>query len=386
MQNIRESNRTALRSRIRATLSKRADTRPLVSIVTPAYNESAIIEKNLQRLCAYLKGQEHSFRWELVIVDDGSTDGTGAVADRFAAEHKEVKVAHHIVNRNLGGALQTGFRIATGDYIVTLDIDLSYSELHIGQLLDRIIGTDADIVLASPYMQGGRHTNVPVFRLLLSRGVNRIMRAMSPQKIHTFTGMVRVYKKDFLRKLNLKSITYSINPEILYKAMILRARIEEIPAHLDWSGQQKTGRASGMRIFSNILAGLMSGFIFRPYILFMSIGLGLLLVSLYIIAWIFAHTFAILPEIGLAAGSFEDRFGMAVAAVFQQRPYSFMVGGVTLIIALQFLGIGFLSLQNKRYFEELFHINTTILGNHLEKDEGELKMKSTNNHGRQFST
>jgi hypothetical protein len=108
----------------------------------------------------------------------------------------------------------------------------------------------------------------------------------------------------------------------------------------------------------------MSGFIFRPYFFFMSIGLGLLLTASYIILWIFIHTFAALPEIPLDSGNFEYRFGMAVAKVFMERPYSFMVGGISLIVALQFLGIGFLSLQNKRYFDELFHFNTTLLRNH----------------------
>lgn len=334
---------------------------PLVSVITPAYNESAILNKNLERLCAYLETLEHAYQWELIVVDDGSRDGTSELADEFAGLHENVKVHHHPVNRNLGGALQTGFRAATGEYVVVLDLDLSYSERHIELMLDRIVASGADIVLASPYMKGGKNTGVPVFRLLLSRVVNRMMQSLAPQKLHTFTGMVRAYRKDFLDKLNLKSFSYSINSEILYKAMILRAHIEEIPAHLDWSSCQKGGRTSSIRILRGIAAGLMSGFIFRPYVFFMTVGLALLLLALYIIAWIFIHTFGVLPEIALEAGNLEYRFGEAVARVFRERPYSFMVGGVSLIVALQFLGIGFLSLQNKRYFEELFHFNTTLL-------------------------
>lgn len=344
------------------------DGRPLASVITPAFNESAIILKNLGRLCAYLKTLEDAYRWELIVVDDGSTDDTGELARRFAAGHSQVKVFQHRVNRNLGAALQTGFRAAAGEYVVVMDLDLSYSENHIERLLARLRASGADIVLASPYMKGGKNTNVPFFRLLMSRVANRMMQYLAPQKVHTFTGMVRAYRKSFLNKLNLKSLSYSINPEILYKAMILRARIEEIPAHLDWSAHKKTGRASSMRIFKGITAGLMSGFIFRPYVFFMSVGLALFFVSLYIIAWIFIHTFSVLPEIAQEAGNFEDRFGYAVAVVFRERPYSFMVGGISLIVALQFLGIGFLSLQNKRYFEELFHFNTTILSNNMDKE------------------
>lgn len=338
----------------------------MVSIITPAYNEAAIIEKNLQEIVDYMEALQDRYRWELLVVNDGSKDDTGRLADEFARSHEQVRVIHHIVNRNLGGALQTGFQAARGDYVIVLDIDLTYSANHIEQLLSRITETDADMVIASPYMKGGRNTAVPWFRLLLSRVVNRLMRLMSPSKIHTFTGMVRVYKKSFLQKLNLKSITYSINPEIIFKGIILRARIEEIPAHLDWSRQEKTGRTSSIRIFDGILAGLMSGFIFRPYFFFLGIGFILFAISFYIVLWIFIHTFSVLPEIPLVAGNFEDRFGLAVARVFSERPYSFMVGGICLIISFQFLGIGFLSLQNKRYFDELFHINTTMLEKHFQ--------------------
>jgi glycosyltransferase involved in cell wall biosynthesis len=346
---------------------------PLVSIITPAYNESAIIEANLERLCLYMAGLEKLYRWELIVVNDGSTDNTGELADKFSEIHPQVKVHHHPANRNLGGALQTGFRLAQGDYIVVMDIDLSYSEDHIERMLAKMRETDADIVVASPYMEGGKNTAVPFFRLFLSRGANWIMRLMSPIPIHTFTGMVRAYKGTFLRSLNLKSVTYSINPEIINKGLILRARIEEIPGHLDWSRQRKLGqsRVSGIRISNGIVAGLMSGFIFRPYMFFMSIGIGLLIVALYIIAWIFVHTFSMLPEIAQDAGNFENRFGIAVGMVFQERPYSFMVGGIALMVALQFLSIGFLSLQNKRYFDELFHISTTILKNQRQETGNE---------------
>ncbi len=343
--------------------SSSSNPKPGVSIITPAFNEAAILVENLLRLCQYMEGLSDQYDWDILVIDDGSTDGTGAIADEFSLHHPEVKVIHHQDNRNLGAALQTGFSNASGDYVIVMDLDLTYSEKHIGKMLTKIIASNADIVIASPYMKGGSNTAVPFFRLLLSKVVNWLMQWMAPGKIRTFTGMVRAYKRSFLKKLNLKSTTYSINPEIIFKGQILRAKIVEIPAHLDWTSQKKLGkkRTSGIRIFNGIAGGLMSGFIFRPYMFFMTVGLIFLLIAFYIIAWIFIQTFQVLPEIAIGMGNIEDRFGMAVARVFQERPYSFMVGGITLIVALQVLGIGFLSLQNKRYFDELFHINTTLL-------------------------
>ncbi len=95
--------------------------------------------------------------------------------------------------------------------------------------------------------------------------------------------MVRAYKADFIRNANLKSADYEINPEIMYKAMILRARIIEIPAHLDWTEQNKFSgkRTSSIRIIKGFFSGLMSAFIFRPYIFFIGIGSVLMLLSMY---------------------------------------------------------------------------------------------------------
>ncbi|MEM6629155.1 MAG: glycosyltransferase family 2 protein [Bacteroidota bacterium] len=335
----------------------------LVTLVTPAYNEADILDENMAELCAYMEGLESKYDWEILIVNDGSKDGTRELADSFAKERENIQVHHHEVNKNLGGALQTGFRLAKGDIIIVMDMDLSYEPSHIERLLNRMEETKADVVIASPYMKGGKNTKVPFTRLLLSKVVNYFMRKVSNKGIHTFTSMVRAYRGDFLRNLNLKSNTYSINPEIIYKAFILRAKVEEIPAHLDWSAQVQEGvqRTSSIRIFKGILAGLMSGFIFRPYAFFMGIGLILMLVSVWVIGWIFFHTFSILPDVVVEAGMFNDRFSEAVRIVFQQRPHAFFVGGITLLVSLQFLGIGFLSLQNKRYFDELFHINSNQL-------------------------
>ena len=340
-----------------------AGEKKLVTLVTPAYNEADILEENLTVICDYMQALEYKYDWEILIVNDGSKDGTRELADNFAKDRDNVLVHHHEVNKNLGGALQTGFRLAKGDIIIVLDMDLSYEPSHIGRLLAKMEETKADIVIASPYMKGGKNTKVPFIRLVLSKVMNFFMRKVSNKGIHTFTSMVRAYKGDFLRNLNLKSNTYSINPEIIHKAFILRAKVEEIPAHLDWSAQVAEGvqRTSSIRILRGILAGLMSGFIFRPYAFFMGLGLLLMLVSLWVIGWIFFHTFSILPDVVVEAGMFNDRFSEAVRIVFQQRPHAFFVGGITLLVSLQFLGIGFLSLQSKRYFDELFHINSKEL-------------------------
>jgi len=337
--------------------------KPLVSIILPAFNEEGIIERNIARLYDYLDGLAAHYIWEVLVINDGSSDQTGPLADKIAESHTNMSVYHHNINRNLGTALRTGFKKSKGDYVVVLDIDLSYAPYHIEKLLTEIQECEADMVIASPYMKGGKNTAVPKVRLLLSKTINWMMRKASRLDIYTFTGMVRAYKGDFIRSINTKSSTFDINSEIILKAYILRAIVTEIPAHLDWSDQKAMGktRTSSLRIVMGIFNGLVNSFIFRPYMFFWIAGITIFLISLYIIVWIFINTYFEYGGTAIMATGFEDRFSLAVSEVFRQRPYSFIVGGTTLIISIQLLGLGFISLQKKRYFDELFHLNSAIL-------------------------
>jgi len=336
--------------------------KPLVSIVVSAYNEAAILKENISRICDYMNSLKN-YTWELVLINDGSKDETGKIADDFAKGKENIRVLHNKANLFLGNSLRKAFHVCEGKYIVTMDIDLSYSTDHLRKLLDTIVETNADVVIASPYMKEGKVTDVPFTRDLLSRVVNKFLSLLSHQKIHTFTGMVRAYNSKFLKNLSLKAQDFEINPEIIYKTLLLRGRIVEIPAHLDWSYKKATpsARKSKIRFTRGILSGLMSGFILRPYIFFMLIGLVLLILALYIIVWLIINTLAIYPEVTTTGNYFDERFSIAVAEIFRRKPYAFFVGGISLIVSLQFLSLGFLSLQSKRYFEELFHLNTTIL-------------------------
>ena len=108
-----------------------------ISIVIPCYNEEAILPGNLDTIINYLESKSFKYKWEILIVNDGSKDATGDIADEFASRRAEIRVIHHPVNLNLGHALQTGFRHSKGDVIIVLDVDLSYSIEYIEQMTDR---------------------------------------------------------------------------------------------------------------------------------------------------------------------------------------------------------------------------------------------------------
>lgn len=339
-----------------------ATNKPFISIIAPCYNEEAILEINIKKILCYLEEKSDKYGWELVIINDGSKDKTGEIANKLEKENVAIRVIHHHANLNLGNAIKTGFSNSKGEIIVVLDIDLSYAVEYIETMVDKLIESNADIVMASPYMKGGKVTAVPFFRRIMSSWVNRFMRLAAQDKYHTFTGMVRAYRKEFVKTLNLKAIDYEINPEIIYKGMILRAKIEEIPARLDWTEQNKFAgkRTSSLRVLRSFFSGLMSGFIFRPYIFFIGIGTILMLLSLYELVWLLYDTLSDLAMVNSILKDGHRTFSDSLAMQFKKNPQSFLVGGVTFIIAIQFLSLGFLSLQNKRYFEELFHLGTSF--------------------------
>ena len=102
-----------------------------ISVVVPCYNEEAILSINLTTIIKYLESKSHKYLWEILIINDGSKDRTGQIANEFADQRKEIRVIHHPVNLNLGHALQSGFCNSRGDVIVVLDVDLSYSVEYI---------------------------------------------------------------------------------------------------------------------------------------------------------------------------------------------------------------------------------------------------------------
>lgn len=346
--------------------------KPLVSIVVAAYNEESIIENSLHIISEYMDSLEAKYEWELIIVNDGSTDKTGAIAEDFVAGRDNVFVLHHMYNFRLGQALRFAFHRTRGDYVVVLDIDLSYSPEHIQRMLTKIRETNAKIVIASPYMPGGRVSNVPWLRKKLSAWANKFLsivvrRDGYSDKLTTITGMVRTYDGIFLRNLDLKAMDFDINMEIIYKSKILRARIIEIPAHLCWIAEKNVDspakiRRSSLRIFASIFQSFLFGFLFSPFRFFILPGLMLLILSLYPISWTFIHTIKHFHRLSFLEGPLDHRFSEAIGAAFNQAPHAFIVGGVALLVAIQLVSLGFLALQKKRYFEELFHLGSKIYG------------------------
>ncbi|MBM4306646.1 MAG: glycosyltransferase, partial [Deltaproteobacteria bacterium] len=221
--------------------------------------------------------------YEIIVVNDGSTDHTLEVLQGIASLNKRIKIVSYSKNIGRGMALRTGFREAEGEIIVSIDADLSYDPRYINDFLKVYKEEeDIDLILASPYMPGGRTEGVPFFRLLISKLGNKILRYAMPNRIYTSTGIFRAYRKKVLDSLELESDGKEIHLEILSKALALGFRVKEIPAILT---SRKRG-SSKFRFKRTATSHLIFSVFEKPMILFgfvglLTLGVGLLL-GLYV--------------------------------------------------------------------------------------------------------
>jgi glycosyltransferase involved in cell wall biosynthesis len=330
-----------------------------VSLLIPAYNEEEVLEASITTLVGTLSGLKGSPSWEIVIVDDGSTDATPGIADELAQRHADVRTHHLPSNFNIGQALRFGFANCVGDCIIAYDADLSYGPEHIELLLDTMQNTGAKVVTASPYAPGGALVGVPWHRARLSRLANRFLRLMSKSHVTAVTGMVRAYDRRFIQRLDLKSMDNEINAEIIYKAELLNARIVEVPATLTWTRGPDENRGSTISIRKSAAGFAFSGFLFRPLLFFVVPGLITLALALYTLMWAGYH---LVVALGASSGSLDARLSYAANVAFEHSPHSFVIGGLALLVAIQLISLGFLSAQSKRYFEDLFHLGMSVHG------------------------
>jgi len=252
-----------------------------LSIIIPMFNEA----ENAEHTLARVEGALASFQgdYEIIAVNDGSTDNTLEVLREIATLNKKIKVVSYPRNIGRGMALRRGFQESNGKLVVSIDADLSYDPNYILELIKTLeADPDVDFVLASPYMPGGGVKNVPFLRLWISKFGNKILRFAMPNRIYTSTGIFRAYRRKVLDSLELESEGKEIHLEILSKAMALGFRVKEIPAILT---SRKRGK-SKFKFKKTATSHLIFSIFEKPMIIFgflglLTLGIGLL-IGIYI--------------------------------------------------------------------------------------------------------
>jgi len=246
-----------------------------LSIIAPMFNEEANVTRTFDKLKNGLK--DFKGDWEAIFIDDGSTDTTLQKAQALATKEQNLKVISYPVNMGRGRALKCGFENAEGKYIISVDFDLSYSVEHILKLYTTLKEDPMlDMVLASPYMPGGSVENVPPFRLFVSKAGNLILRNSFPKRFHTVTSIMRGYKSEIIKSLDLESNGKEIHLEILAKALGTGYTCKEVPAVLTGRQKGKSKFRFARTSFTHILFSLSE----RPVIIFMLGGIFCLFLGL----------------------------------------------------------------------------------------------------------
>lgn len=193
----------------------------------PTYNEAGNIERATSEL---FKFNPEVF---LLVVDDGSPDGTGQLAEELAAKNTRMNVLHRKEKQGLGAAYIAGFNYAFGlgfDFVVEMDADGSHRAEDLPKLL--AICQDKDLVIGSRYIRGGKTENWPLHRQWLSRGGNIYAKIMLGSKLNDMTAGYRVFRSSFLQEMDLATINargYSFQIEMAYRAIQLGGRTAEVP-------------------------------------------------------------------------------------------------------------------------------------------------------------
>jgi len=200
---------------------------PLLSVVMPCYNERATIDEIVRRVLSV------PLRIELIVVDDGSTDGTRDILGELARE-LPIKLVLQPANAGKGAALRRGFEDVTGDLVVIQDADLEYSPEEFPALIELICEGRADVVYGSRFL--GRHR---VFLFTHYAG-NRLLTLITNVLYNTMlTDMETCYKvmrTDVLRSMALQSDGFGIEPELTAKIFKRHYRVYEVPITYDGRG------------------------------------------------------------------------------------------------------------------------------------------------------
>ena len=200
--------------------------RALVSVVVPVYNEQATVAQVVEELL------ELGLRLEVLLVDDGSTDGSPAELTRLAAAHAEVKVLTQPANRGKGAAVRRGINESSGDFLLIQDADLEYSPSDIPALIDPLLSGKADAVFGTR-LRGGAHPQRA--HLFWHYAGNRFLTLLANVLYNTTISDMEVgykaFKGDLVRGLDLISDDFRIEPELTAKVLRLGPdiRLYEVP-------------------------------------------------------------------------------------------------------------------------------------------------------------
>ncbi|MBI4635983.1 MAG: glycosyltransferase family 2 protein [Candidatus Rokubacteria bacterium] len=198
---------------------------PRLSIVVPAYNEAATVAEAIARA----RNAPLALSAEVIVVDDGSTDGTDRVLTRLAAGAPDtIRVFLHGTNRGKGAAVRTALGHARGDIVLIQDADLEYDPRDYPLLLEPILENQADVVFGNRF-HGGPHRVLYFWHYVGNRLLTLLTNLVTGLNLADMEVGYKVFRADVLRRITLASDRFGFEPEITVKVARLGCRVYEVP-------------------------------------------------------------------------------------------------------------------------------------------------------------
>lgn len=220
-----------------------------ISIIIPVFNEKNSIEEIIKRVQDVDVGLEK----EIIIVDDCSQDGTRQILEKL--NYPNMKLFFHSKNEGKGAALQTGFSKAKGDIILIQDADLEYDPKEYHKLLAPILDGRADVVYGSRFL-GGPHRVLFFWHYVGNKILTMLSNITSNLNLTDMETCYKVFKKEILNKIKIKSKRFGFEPEVTIKFAKLKCRIYEVPISYsgrDYSEGKKIGWKDGVAAIFHII-------------------------------------------------------------------------------------------------------------------------------------
>lgn len=199
-----------------------------ITIVIPVYNEVGTIEEIVSRVNVV------ALEKEIIIVDDGSTDGTREQLKKIVQGQENVKVFYHNCNQGKGVALQTGFEFVTGDIVIIQDADLEYDPKEYPALLEPILDDRADVVYGSRFL-GGPHRVLFFWHYVGNKFLTLLSNALNNLNLTDMETCYKAFRRQILKDITLRSNRFGFEPEFTAKVAKKGFRIYEVP--ISYSGR-----------------------------------------------------------------------------------------------------------------------------------------------------
>jgi len=206
----------------------------LLSIVIPAHNEEENLEELLKKIRSSLDSKVVNY--EIIIVDDNSTDGTGEFADLASSKDRRIKAIHRKGGASFGKTLREGVEGSSGDVIVPLMGDLSDDPGEIPRLVEAL-DKGFDIAAGSRFLPGSSIEGYPTLKMLANRCFNTFAATVFGLQVKDLTNAFKAYRREVLNAIHIDSEGFEINAEIPIKAHLLGFTMTEVP--VGWRGRVK---------------------------------------------------------------------------------------------------------------------------------------------------